>query len=129
MKCLKSKLLSSILALSLLALPSGKASLVANRVRLEPKVGVAGLRTEYNEDPLGIDVTRPRLSWQLQSLGANQRGVKQSAYQVRVAPSLGKLQLGTNLVWDSGEVHSDDSIQQPYGGSPLRSGQRYYWQV
>jgi alpha-L-rhamnosidase len=129
MECLKSKLLSSVLALSLLALPSGTAFVVANRVRLEPKVSVAGLRTEYKEDPLGIDVTRPRLSWQLQSLQANERGLTQSAYQVRVAPSMREVQVGKHLVWDSGEVHSDDSIQQAYGGPALQSGQRYCWQV
>ena len=40
------------------------------------------LRTEYKENPLGIDARKPRLSWQLVSSG---RGVRQSAYEIRVA--------------------------------------------
>src|SRR6266498_385359 len=133
MEYLKSRLLSSALVLSLLlpllALPMGETFAKADRLKIESTLRVAVLQTEYKEDPLGIDVTRPRLSWQLKSLKANERGVTQSAYQVRVALSLRELQLGKHLVWDSGEVHSGDSIQQAYGGPPLRSGQRYYWQV
>jgi alpha-L-rhamnosidase len=133
MEYLKSELLNSALALSLLlpflSLPIGEAYAMANRLTMQSSLSVADLRTEYKEDPLGIDVTRPRLSWQLQSLPANERGVTQSAYQVRVAPSMREVQVGQHLVWDSGKVHSGDSIQQAYGGPPLRSGQRYYWQV
>jgi len=133
MEYLKSRLLNSVLVLSiflpLLALPTGQTYARAFRLSMEPRLSVARLRTEYKEDPLGIDETRPRLSWQLRSLQANERGVTQSAYQVRVAPSLRELQLGKNLVWDSGEVQSNDSTQQAYAGPALRSGQRYYWQV
>jgi alpha-L-rhamnosidase len=133
MEYLKSKLLNSAVVLStsllLLAMPAGETYAKAHRFRMVSKLRVAGLRTEYKEDPLGIDEMRPRLSWQLQSIQANERGVTQSAYQVRVAPSLRELQLGKNLVWDSDEVKSSDSTQQVYGGPALRSGQRYYWQV
>ncbi len=115
--------------LPLLALPTGQTYARAYRLRMEPRLSVTRLRTEYKEDPLGIDETRPRLSWQLQSLQANERGVTQSAYQVRVAPSLRELQLGKNLLWDSGEVQSNDSTQQAYAGPALRSGQRCYWHV
>ncbi len=133
MEQLKSRLPNSALALflllHLLVLPAGESYAKADRLRIEPRLSVAGLRTEYKEDPLGIDVTLPRLSWQLRALQANERGVTQSAYQVRVALGLRQLQLGKNLLWDSGEVRSSDSIQQVYGGPALRSGQRYYWQV
>src|SRR6266508_1164522 len=87
---------------------------------------VVSLRTEYTENPVGIDVRKPRLSWQLQAPG---RGVVQSAYQVRVARSASGLGGGSDQVWDSGRVTSDESIQRAYDGLPLRSGQRYYWQV
>jgi alpha-L-rhamnosidase len=87
---------------------------------------VVGLRTEYKQNPLGIDAPKPRLSWQIQAPG---RGVTQSAYQVRVARSERALQGGSDLVWDTGRVASDESIQRAYEGPPLRSGQRYYWQV
>ena len=87
---------------------------------------LVGLRTEYRENPLGIDAPRPRLSWQLEAAG---RGVTQSAYQVRVARGERDLLAGSNLVWDSGKVTSDESTFRAYGGQPPQSGQRYYWQV
>ena len=43
---------------------------------------LTGLRTEYKENPLGIDSRKPRLSWQLQASG---RGTAQAAYHIRVA--------------------------------------------
>src|SRR5450432_3677921 len=110
MEHLKLRLLNSALALSLLLrllAPTTSDTLAkGSRLRLEPRLNVAGLRTEYKEDPIGIDVTQPRLSWQLQSLQTNERSVSQAAYQVRVASSQRELQLGRNLVWDSGEVRS-----------------------
>ena len=45
-------------------------------------VTVTHLRCEYLVDPLGIDQTRPRLSWQIES---SLRGVKQTAYRILVA--------------------------------------------
>src|SRR5437879_187179 len=99
--------------------PAGTAA-TPERLRL------VGLRTEYAENPVGIDVRKPRLSWQLQAPG---RGVVQSAYQIRVARSAGGLGGGSDQVWDSGRVASDESTQRAYDGQPLRSGQRYHWQV
>ncbi len=87
---------------------------------------VAHLRTEYKENPLGIDQKQPRLSWQLV---AERRGVSQAAYQIRVASSEPDLARGKSLVWDSGRVASSESILRPYGGPALASGKRYFWQV
>lgn len=49
---------------------------------------VTQLVCEYKTNPLGIDVTVPRLSWQLSS---SEKDVMQLAYEVRVAESIGKL--------------------------------------
>ena len=87
---------------------------------------LVALRTEYKENPLGIDARKPRLSWQLASSG---RGVRQSAYEIRVARSLAAVQAGRDLVWTSGRVASDESTQRAYEGPALQSGQRYHWQV
>jgi alpha-L-rhamnosidase len=87
---------------------------------------VVGLRTEYKENPLGIDARKPRFSWQLRS-GA--RGITQSAYEVRVAGSERGVRGGSDSVWSSGRVASDESIQRAYDGPPLQSGRRYHWQV
>ena len=80
---------------------------------------VQDLRCEYQDNPLGIDVLRPRLSWKLASA---QRGVAQSAYQIRVTET-------SDVLWDTGKVLSHQSIQVPYDGSALRSGRRCTWRV
>lgn len=87
---------------------------------------VADLRCEYQVNPLGLGVQRPRLCWRLLS---SQRNVHQSAYQVRVAAAPALLANPQALLWDSGKVPSGASIHQVYGGPPLTSGARYYWQV
>ncbi|MGZ3573631.1 MAG: alpha-L-rhamnosidase N-terminal domain-containing protein, partial [Gemmatimonadaceae bacterium] len=85
---------------------------------------VEGLKTEYQQNPIGIDVRAPRLSWRIQ---ADRRGTMQSAYQIRVATDSGSLARAP--LWDSGKVLSGSSIFRPYGGPATRSGTRYYWQV
>jgi len=81
---------------------------------------VIDLRCEYRVNPLGIDVKRPRLSWKLQS---QQRGQKQTAYQIRVADA------DRNSLWDTGKVDSNRSIHIEYAGRPLASRLRCYWKV
>src|ERR1022692_3882481 len=51
--------------------------LICVPARAAQAVTVFALRCEQLENPLGIDVLRPRLSWKLES---NQRGQKQTAY-------------------------------------------------
>ncbi len=88
---------------------------------LEP----TGLLCEYQVDPLGIDLTRPRLSWRSSS---SRRGARQSAWQVVVADDAAGLASGRYL-WDSGRVEESTSLHHVYGGPPLRSRQRCWWQV
>lgn len=88
--------------------------------------GPGVLRAEGASGPLGIDVPRPRLSWQL---GAQGRGVRQRAYRIVVASSAALLARDRGDVWDSGRVESADSVGVEYGGPPLRSRQRCYWKV
>jgi alpha-L-rhamnosidase len=91
-----------------------------------PALRVEGLRTEYKDNPLGIDSRAPRLSWRI---AADVRNVRQSAYQIRVARSAGDLRTARQLMWDSGRVASSESIHRVYEGKPLASGQRYVWEV
>ena len=102
------------------ARPPPRAAAAAAPLRL------VALRTEYKENPLGIDARKPRLSWQLASSG---RGVRQSAYEIRVARSEVALRSGKDLVWTSGRVASDESTQRAYEGPALQSRERYHWQV
>ena len=120
----------ALLALSLLGWSLPRVDLAAAQrpvaeVNTKP-VTVDSLRTEYSVNPIGIDTRAPRLSWQLKS---TRRGVKQSAYQIRVAWSEDDLRQGKNLVWDSGQVVSGESIFRPNEGPPLESARRYLWQV
>ncbi len=88
-------------------------------------LSVANLRCEYKSNPLGIDVVKPRMSWELVS---SERGTLQTAYEVRVAASVADF-AKRKLIWDSGKKSSDASIHIVYEGPALESGHRYYWQV
>jgi alpha-L-rhamnosidase len=84
------------------------------------------LRCEYLKDPLGMDVRKPRLSWQLES---SQRAQKQKAYQVLVATDPAKLKSQAPDLWDSKRTESSASLQVEYAGKPLVSGMPVFWQV
>ena len=82
--------------------------------------------TEHLVNPMGIETPQPRFSWQLQS---EKRNVLQTAYEIRVGSDATSLASNKDLVWNSGKVAFDSSINVSYKGSPLQSGKRYYWQV
>ncbi|MCW5851715.1 MAG: glycoside hydrolase family 78 protein [Anaerolineae bacterium] len=84
------------------------------------------LRCEYRRDPLGLDITAPRLSWTLES---GDRGQTQRAYHVLVADSEADLAADRGTLWDSGRVESGQSAHVVYAGEPLQSGQRCWWKV
>ncbi len=84
------------------------------------------LRCEYQHSPLGIDTPKPRLFWRLED---SRRGARQTAYRVVVAESREGLRRGEDLLWDTGKVESDRTIQVEYGGRPLESRRRYWWRV
>jgi len=84
------------------------------------------LRCEYRENPLGIDETRPRLSWQLES---PERGRKQTGYRILVAGSEAALEKNRGDLWDSGRIASDETIQIVYQGRPLLSRMLCFWKV
>src|ERR1019366_8962466 len=71
-----------------------------------------GLRCEYLVNPLGIDTPLPRLEGGLGS-PPNERGRKQTAYQILVAASETALRAGRGDLWDNVRVDSHRSIQVP----------------
>jgi alpha-L-rhamnosidase len=108
----------------LLALASGWVPLAA-----QTAAGPAApntLRSEYMEDPLGVDTTEPRFQWVLEHCD---RAEKQTAYQVLVATKADLLKQDHGDQWDSGKVTSDESTQVVYAGKPLESGRNYFWKV
>ncbi len=96
---------------------------------LRPVKGVAApvnLRCEHLADPLGIDETVPRLSWEMVD---SRRGAVQRAYRILVADDAKLLSADTGNLWDTGKVTSDESVDVEYAGLPLRSQARAYWKV
>lgn len=84
------------------------------------------LRTQDMRAPIGIDVTRPTLSWRLDG-GA--RGAAQSAYEIRAASSAERLAAGEADLWSSGRVASARTSDVAWEGAPLHSRARVHWQV
>ena len=87
---------------------------------------VSSLRCENLDNPLGIDVLQPRLSWKIQS---SVRDEVQTAYQVLAASSQAILSDNKGDLWDSGKVLSDRSIQVSYGGKTLVAREQCFWKV
>ena len=58
---------------------------------------IKNLRCEYLENPLGIDVLNPRLSWISKS---DKRGQVQKAYQILVASTQQNLASDIGDLWD-----------------------------
>ncbi|GAB2572632.1 glycoside hydrolase family 78 protein [Gracilibacillus alcaliphilus] len=85
-------------------------------------VKVVNLRTEYQFNPIGIDVRIPRISWKLE---AEQKGVLQQSYRIQVALSASF----TDILFDSNEVVSDESHLVALDSLPVQSRTRYYFRV
>ena len=86
---------------------------------------ITRLKTEYMINPIGIDVRKPRFSWEFSGTGQD---CLQTAYRVQVyaagmnfaAP--GAVSGGTDAdtpVWDSERVDSDNSAAVVYEGGEL----------
>jgi hypothetical protein len=81
-------------------------------------IGVQDLLCEYQDNPLGIDIDQPRLSWKLMS---GQHGTMQSAYQIRMTDKQGV------RLWDTGKVPCYKHIRlQPRPGGGLTQAQASY---
>ena len=74
------------------------------------------LKVEYLRNPVGIDIVRPRFSWNCEG------GQKQTVYQI-VAKVRGE------TVWNSGKVQSSSMTHIPYQGRDLKSRDRVNWSV
>lgn len=90
------------------------------------QLSITQLRCEYFENPLGLGIRQPRLSWALESAV---RGQKQTAYQILAASAPELLSSSQADLWDSGRIASAQSTQVVYQGQALHSRQRVWWQV
>ncbi len=92
----------------------------------DSSIPVGQLRCEYLSNPIGLDIRQPRLSWKLTAV---QRAAKQTAFQVQAAESLEALTQSMPLLWNTGKVASDETLNHVYSGAALHSEQRCYWRV
>ena len=90
------------------------------------QVTISGLLVENKINPVGISEMYPRLTWQLQS---PKRNVTQSAFEIRVSENLNSLQIGSDLIFHTGKIPSDQSVYVQFTGNTLKPGHKYYWQV
>lgn len=95
---------------------------LSNPAAFGASVQVEALRCEHLENPTGLGVRLPRLSWKFIS---DAPGERQTAYQIRAGGTAD----GTPDLWDSGKVGSDQSVLVPWQGKPLDSRSRVFWQV
>ena len=101
-----------------LAIPSAAASPPPPGPRL------ANLRTEYLENPLGLELSPPpRFSWELLAAGGA-RGVRQLRYTLE----LGVLGAKPHPLWSSGAV-SSNATTVTYAGPALQPATAYGWAV
>jgi alpha-L-rhamnosidase len=83
------------------------------------------LRCDGLRDPLAASST-PKFSWRVES---DQRGEKQTAWQILVASSAEILAEHRGDLWDSGKQPATRTPHVTYAGAPLSPGTRYYAKV
>jgi alpha-L-rhamnosidase len=99
---------------------------IYNQKKTEGSIAPDVLKCESRVNPLGIDISEPRLSWILFS---TKRGAKQTAYKILVSSSEELLAGNKGDLWDSGKIKSDETLEINYEGKPLASNSKYYWKV
>lgn len=89
----------------------------------------SNLKVDYLVNPKGIDIIKPRFSWNLEATKQNQFGLKQTAYRILVASSEKSLKANKADIWETGWVNSSVMAQVSYAGPKLASDRTYYWKV
>ena len=79
-------------------------------------LNVSKFTVEYRKNPIGLNEKNPRFSWVLES---DNREILQKSYRLTVANESG------DVVWDSGEVFSEQSVLVEYVGRELAVRTRY----
>lgn len=101
-------------------------TLISLSAEAQTKISVTNLQCEMLNNPEGIDVVQPRLSWQIKS---DVNDVKQTAYQIMVASTLENLNANKADLWDSEKVESNESVNVIYNGKKLGDRQNAFWKV
>lgn len=82
---------------------------------------IRDLKTEFMENPMGMDCAAPRFSWKMMAAKKNAR---QSKYEILVGT-----QPDSDDMWNSGPVSSGESNGIYYSGKTLAPCTKYFWKV
>ena len=88
-------------------------------------LSIQEMKCEGLENPVGLDIPAPRLSWVPSS---DQRNTMQTAYRLMVASSADLLETDSADLWDTGKIPGD-SMKVVYRGKELKSQEQAYWKV
>lgn len=100
--------------------------LIATSCSLSNTTVIDELEVEYLNNPVGMDIRKPRFSWKIVS---EERDVMQVAYRIIVSESEKKMGDEGTTVWDSGIINSNRNVNVEYEGKTLESNKNYYWKV
>lgn len=100
--------------------------LLAGCTNRKQEIIVSDLRCENLSDPLGINTTKPRLSWKIKS---EINGTSQQAFQILAASDISLLDEKNADLWNSGKTVSSSGVLIPYQGKELQSRSLCYWKV
>ena len=90
-------------------------------------VAFGKLTVEGRIAPMGLDDLHPRFGWQLLSA---ENDVQQTSYRIIVSESPSSPLLPpSSIIWDSGDVQSNNSQWIAYDGPTLQPNKEYYWRV
>ncbi len=104
--------------------------LAIGKVALGYELEARKLRCELAVNPLGLEVMRPRLGWEIKGKEGPDSASNQVAYQIIVSRSRENVEeKEKGDLWDSGKVLSEQSQFIEYKGKPLKKGERYFWRV
>lgn len=88
------------------------------------------LRCELRENPAGVDVVNPVLSWRLMEQDQSKRSNIQTAYQIIISSSADQAKKGIGDIYTSQKVFSDSMKHKlEEAGTFMQSSTMYWWNV
>ncbi len=84
------------------------------------------LTCEYLHNPLGIDISKPRLSW---NFITGERNQSQTAYEIIVSDNEKDAKTAKGNAWQTGKILSAENIYIDYAGKSLQPFTKYFWRV
>lgn len=84
-----------------------------------------------NPEPLAVTDPKPAFSWRVSAASPTLHGVRQTAYELRVASHSIDFVPGGSVLWDSNKVASATTrtVAESYKGPVLEPDHAYSWQV